>query len=539
MNEFKIKFNSIIFISDFTYVFSEKENKNEIFEYKVTEDLRLSFIPTKGVYLKKIIVQYEILNPKEFLIFRNGFQSWSPSYFFKNEIKERTPLISILKYHYLDPSNQYPNISYLFTCLKGNESFLMFYPKSYDFYNYFQIDKKFVNIVFEINKTLIKPLKFEIDIFETKNPIINKNFSKKIFGWTSWYYYYRNITGEEILKNLEYIKNIPIKLDYFQIDDGWQESIGDWFENHKFIDFFEKICEKLSDFQITPGIWLAPFIVEKKSSIFLNRKDLILKNSKNEIFPCGYNPLWSGYFYPLDITKEEVKDKIISVLLRLNKIGFKLFKLDFLYGGFIKSSDDSRYEKFINFFKDLKEILKDVSILGCGVPFILKDDLFDIARVGPDTMDGWKNKLLRFISFPGRVEAYNSLRNTLLRNILTPQKFLFDPDVIFLRPKNLNKFEKETIILTNYLLSNIIFFSDPIYNLKEEDFSLLLKLKEFKKIELLDVSFKKDLFIYDFKIDNSRYNFFVNLNDEKIVKENILLNPHESRLIKIWSWLSL
>lgn len=531
MSEFEIKFKSLTFESDVTYKFCEKENKNENFEYKITEDLKLSFTPRKHIYLKKIIVQYELLNPKEFLIFRNGFQSWSPSYFFKNEIKEKNPLLSILKYHYLDPSNQYPNISYLFSCLKGNENFLMFYPKGYDFYNYFQIDKKSVNIFFEINKIITKPLKFEIEIFETKNPLLNKDFTKKVFGWTSWYYYYRNITGEEILKNIEYIKKIPIKLDYLQIDDGWQESIGDWSENNKFKGFFEKICEKLSNFQTTPGIWLAPFIVEKKSNIFINRKDLILKNSKNEIFPCGYNPLWSGYFYPLDITKEEVKEKIFSVLLRLNKIGFKLFKLDFLYGGFIKSHDDSRYEKFINFFKDLKEISKDIKILGCGVPFILKDDLFDILRIGPDTMDGWKNNLLRFISFPGRVEAYNSLRNTLLRNILTPQKFLFDPDVIFLKPKKLNKFEKETIILTNYLLSNIIFFSDPIYTLKEEDFSLLLKLNEFKIIELLDFNFEKDLFIYDFKIDNRKYKFLVNLNDKKISKENFLLNPHESRLI--------
>lgn len=533
MNEFKIKFNSIIFKSDFTYEFNEKENKNEIFEYKVTEGLSLFFIPKKPVNLKKIIVQYEILNPKEFLIFRNGFQSWSPSYFFKNEIKEKTPILSILKYHYLDPSNQYPNISYLFTCLKGNESFFMFYPKSYDFYNYFQIDKRSINIIFEINKTIALPLKFEIEVFETKNPLVNKDFSKKVFGWTSWYYYYRNITGGEILKNIEYIKNIPIKLDYFQIDDGWQESIGDWVENNKFIGFFEKICEKLNERKITPGIWLAPFIVEKKSTIFLDRKDLILKNNKNEIFPCGYNPLWSGYFYPLDITKEEVKEKIFSVLLRLNKIGFKLFKLDFLYGGFIKSFDDSRYENFVNFFIKLREVLKDATILGCGVPFILKENLFDITRIGPDTMDGWKNSLLRFISFPGRVEAYNSLRNTLLRNILTPQKFLFDPDVIFLKPKKLNIFEKETIILTNYLLSNVIFFSDPIYKLNEQDFSLILKLKEFKNIELKEFNFENDLYIYNFNINNKIYKFIVNLSDKKINKNGLFLNPHESRLINV------
>ena len=533
MNEFSIKFKSIIIESKKTYKFNEKEKILDDFGYDIKKDLCLSFDPKKSIYLKKIIIQYEILNPKDFLIFRNGFQSWSPSYFFKNEIKERKPILPILKYDYLDPVNQSPNISYIFTCLKGKEKYLIFYPKDSNFYNYFQINGNEINIVFEIFKNISSPLELDIEIFENENPIINKDFSKKFFGWTSWYYYYRNITSDEILKNIESIRNIPIKLNYFQIDDGWQKSIGDWVENDKFKGSLERICEKLNDINVIPGIWLAPFIVEKNSSLFQKRKDLLLKNYKNNIFPCGYNPLWSGYFYPLDIGKDEVKEMIFSTLMSLNKIGFKLFKLDFLYSGFIEGLEDSRYEKFINFFKELRENIKDITILGCGSPFILKENLFDILRIGPDTMDGWKNNFLRLISFPGRVEAYNSLRNTLFRNILTVQKFLFDPDVIFLKPKKLNSYEKQTIILTNFLLSNIIFFSDPLYNLKDSDFSLLLKLKEFKNIELLDFNFENELLIYDFKIDGSIYKFLVNLGDKKINRENLFLNPHESVLIKI------
>ncbi len=535
MNEFQLKFKNIIF--EFkdkeTYKFYEKEKILDIFEYHIKKDFNLYFKPKDTLYLKKITIQYEILSPKEFSIFRNGFQSWSPSHFFKNEIKESSPLLPVLKYDYLDPSNPYPNISYIFTYFKGKEKYLFFYPKNYDFLNYFIIKKNKIDIVFEINKNIDRPLNFEIEIFEKENPVISNDFSKKIFGWTSWYHYYRKITGEEILKNIEYVKNIPIKLDFFQIDDGWQKNIGDWVENHKFKGFLEKICEKLNEEGISPGIWLAPFIVEKNSTLFLNKKDLILKNKRNKIFPCGYNPLWSGYFYPLDIGKDEVVDIIFSSIDRLKKIGFKLFKLDFLFGGFINIDSDSRYEKFINFFKCLRELLKNEIILGCGSPFILKEDLFDILRIGPDTMDGWKNYFLRLISFPGRVEAYNSLRNTLLRNFSTPQRFLFDPDVIFLKPKRLNKYEKETIILTDYLLSNVIFFSDPLYNLSTDDFSFLLKLKEFKNIKLINFHFLDELFIYDFYIDDKSYKLFVNLSDKRIKKEDLLLNPHESRLIKI------
>jgi alpha-galactosidase len=542
MSEFKIEFEKIIFKLDKNYEFFEKENETSNFEFSIKDNFLIVFKPKEKIYLKKVLLVLNILEPKNFHIFRNGFQSWSPSYPFYNKIKEDTPLIPILKYHYLDPENLNPNISFIFTYLKGEKNYLIFYPKDFNFYNYFVFDDRKITITFEIYKKIENDMNLEVEIYEKENPIENFDFSKKVFGWTSWYYYYRKIIPDEIFKNIDSIDRIPFKINFFQIDDGWQKSIGDWNENEKFIGFFEKFCEKLNKKEILPGIWVAPFIVEKNSEIFKHRKDLIMKNREGKIFPVGFNPLWSGYFYALDISKEEVQDRILNDLERLRKIGFKLFKLDFLYAGFIKSlQDESRYEKFIKIFKEIRYILRDSTILGCGVPFILFDDIFDIVRIGPDTMDGWKNRLMRFISFPGRVEAYNSLRNTLFRNVSTKQRFLFDPDVIFLKPKKLNKVEKETIILTNYLLSNIIFFSDPIYSLNDEDFSLLRELLKFKKIELFDFSFDDEFMIYKFNIDNFKYLFLVNLSD-KIVdlsEKGILidgltiLKPHESKLIKI------
>lgn len=509
MSEFNIKFEKVVFELDRNFEFYEKENRITLFEYSIDENFKISIKPFKKIFFKKVSLVVKILEPKNFFIFRNGFQSWSPSYPFYNKIDEKGPLLPILKYHYLDPQNLKPSISYIFTYLKGENSYLFFYPKNFNYYNYFVFDDKKIEITFEINKNIEKDLELEIEIFEKENPIINSDFSKKIFGWTSWYYYYRKIDPQEILKNIDAIDRIPFKLDFFQIDDGWQKSIGEWVENEKFEGYLNEICDRLNKKGVYPGIWLAPFIVETASQIFKDKKENILKNEKGELYKVGFNPLWSGYFYALDISKEEAKEKILRDLERLKSIGFKLFKLDFLYAGFIKSKkDESRYEKFINIFKEIRNVLKDEIILGCGAPFILEDGIFDMVRIGPDTMDGWKNYLLRILTFPGRVEAYNSLRNTLFRNISTKQKFFFDPDVIFLKPKKLNEKEKKTIILTNYLLSNIIFFSDPIYSLDKEDFSLLSSLREFKNIEILDFNFDDQFLIYKFKINDYPYLFF-------------------------------
>lgn len=542
MKEFDISFEKIEIESDEKFEFIEKEKNLSIFEYKLNSLIELNFKPKDKIFIKKLSITYLINKPNDYFIFRNGFQSWSPSYFFRNEIKEKGPLLKILKYHYLDPENLSPNISYSFTILKGTKSYLFLINENTDFFIYFVIEKNKIKFVFEIDRFLYEEVKLKIKAEEFEKPIYNQNFNKKIYGWTSWYYYYRNINKEEIFKNIDALENTPLKLDYFQIDDGWQKSIGDWEENEKFNDSLKEICDRLIKKGISPGIWLAPFIAEKNSKVFKERKDLLLKDKLGKIFPCGYNPLWSGYFYPLDIEKEEVKEKILKSLKYLKEIGFKLFKLDFLYAGFIKGENSvSRYEKFINFMNKIRNELKDSIILGCGAPFILKDNLYDILRIGPDTMDGWKNSFLRFICFQGRVEAYNSLRNTLLRDIFSSQKFLFDPDVIFLKPKKLNSFEKETIQIINFLLSNVIFFSDPIYTIKKENFVLIEKLKEIGNYSLYDFEFQDDLYKYSFNGEKFDFCLYVNLSDkvkkikkykEEIIKhrEDNLIYPHESRI---------
>ena len=47
-------------------------------------------------------------------------------------------------------------------------------------------------------------------------------------GWTSWYRYYTGISETIILENLHAFQERQIPLDFFQIDDGYQQAIGDW-----------------------------------------------------------------------------------------------------------------------------------------------------------------------------------------------------------------------------------------------------------------------------------------------------------------------
>ena len=47
-------------------------------------------------------------------------------------------------------------------------------------------------------------------------------------GWTSWYNYYTNISEEIILKNARAFAENDQTIDIIQIDDGYQQKVGDW-----------------------------------------------------------------------------------------------------------------------------------------------------------------------------------------------------------------------------------------------------------------------------------------------------------------------
>lgn len=549
MNDFKLNFFKIRFYFHSVIDFNDNNFESEefSFNYDLKEKILKIFLKEKK-FLDKIEIIYKIENPKNFYFFRNGFSSWSPSFLIDKNHKFRSPPIKALLNHYLYPKELKEKFSYFITYLK-NDKYFFIYPESLNFLTYFDIIDNFLSIFFEVDKEVTGEIIFPKIIFiERENPIINYDFNEKIFGWTSWYYYYRKIDKEELIKNIDFLDKQPITLDYFQIDDGWQDSIGDWNENDKFKDSLKIIVQRVNEKRVKPGIWISPFVVQKSSNVFKKRNELILKDKNKNPVPVGFNPLWGGYFYALDINREDSIDFVLEKLSRLKEIGFELFKLDFLYSFFnsfiSKGKSYSIYERFLEVFKKIKDILKESKILACGAPYIFNEELYDILRIGPDTKDGWKDLFTRIIGFSGNVEAYNSLRNTLNRVVITPKSFLCDPDVIFLKPKKLNIFERETIIIINYFLSNVIFFSDPLYSLNYEDYTLLKKLMEFKNYTISDFYFKDEIYEFKLKSNSSLFEIKVNLSDKKMVfknhgeelfklrKDNTLF-PHETRVFKL------
>ncbi len=328
-----------------------------------------------------------------------------------------------------------------------------------------------------------------------KNTYTSVNFNhevdfaniKKIYGWESWYNHYNQIDEKLILENLKGLENNnTILSDYkkdlvFQIDDGWENEIGDWTVNKdRFPNGMKSLADKIKAKGYSPGIWIAPFVVTKQSKIYKDYNDWVLKDENGKPVVCGFIPGW-GKFHSLDLSIQDVQNYIEDLFDTLvNKWGYTFLKLDFLYVAMFNGCFKNGKAPFYWYEKMLEKISRFKStMLGCGAPIENSYRYFPLMRIGADTKEQWEDRLTKFINHQGRPSAYISLINTIERSFLDKNLFINDPDVIFCRRNNikLNFREKELIGATNYLFASQIMISDDILNEEDIDKEITKHLK--------------------------------------------------------------
>ena len=294
---------------------------------------------------------------------------------------------------------------------------------------------------------------------------INPPCSKRINGYTSWYNHYDRITEAAIEKDLDAFKTAGIKPDVFQIDDGYQQKVGDWLcvDVSKFKSGMKAAADSIREQGITPGLWLAPFAAAKDSRLANEHPDLLVCDDDEKPVICGGN--WGG-FYALDIYNEKVRDYLQNVFdTVINKWGFGLVKLDFLYAACIlPRRDKTRGEIMHDAMVFLREVCGDALILGCGVPLASAFGLVDYCRIGCDVSLKWDDEPYARFMHRERISTRNTLLDTIYRRQLDGRAFRNDPDVFLLRSENihLNDRQKYTLAVTNALFGGVLFTSDNV-----------------------------------------------------------------------------
>ncbi|TGL24775.1 alpha-galactosidase [Leptospira bourretii] len=313
------------------------------------------------------------------------------------------------------------------------------------------------------------------------------NLPKKVpTGWCSWYYYYTKIDQKTILDNLTKVRELNLPFEFFQIDDGYQKEIGDWLvPNDKFPGGMRILADEIKRVGLKPGIWLAPFLVRKKSEFFRKYPEAILKDQNGKPVPAIYQPLWGrGYTYALDITHPTALayiEKVFSTLVK--EWGYPYLKLDFLYAGLLPGdvynkslSPQARYRNALELIR--KVVGKNTFLLGCGAPMLPSVGIFDGMRISCDVAPFWYPEKLRvFLKDRDALCTRTALINDITRSSMHRHLWLNDPDCLLVRKKRNKMNEAQTKLMASVMAvsGGMLLVSDDLTKLETDRLDLLKK----------------------------------------------------------------
>ncbi|MCX8014120.1 MAG: alpha-galactosidase, partial [Rectinema sp.] len=259
----------------------------------------------------------------------------------------------------------------------------------------------------------------------------------------------------------------------FQIDDGWQQRVGDWeADTKKFPAGMRAMAERIRAKGLVPGIWLAPFLVMPDSCTAREHKGWILRNAEGEPVRAGWNPNWGGDVWCLDLSLPEVRDYLHGLFDQVvNQWGYRYLKLDFLYAGMMRGAfAGDRGAAWEHYVRSLRRILEHeraidgtpVAFLSCGAPIEITAPFMPLMRSGADTREHWEWWQLKLIGHQGRPSAAMNMRDSIGRALLNRTLLWCDPDVVFCRTArtSLADTEKFLVGMVAWMFGSQIMISD-------------------------------------------------------------------------------
>lgn len=484
--------------------------------------VKLTLIPSRPITLISASLEFWHEYEKNEKFFVNGYQSWTTSGEMSAEdiYRGTTPLAGVTKYtkDMAITSGDYaftryeprPGFfhSFTYTYLRRGDEFELFGSLSErNGYTVFYSDME--KHIFSVEKdveglTISEPYEmFDIvrvvggydEVFEKYFAAMNLPAKKRIdrlAGYTSWYNYFQKIDENIVLRDLKGLSRARESVNIFQIDDGYEPFVGDWldYNGKDFPNGMKTIADAVHREGYLAGIWLAPFNVQRgKSRILKEHPDWLIRN------PDGKPQLgcvaWGGA-YTLDIYNPEVREHLKKVFdTVLNDWGYDMVKLDFLYSQCRTPRDNKTRGTIMCEAMDfLRECVGDKLILGCGVPLGPAFGVVDACRISCDVDLSYGGKFYNSMSINNELpSAQNAINNSMFRRHLNGRAFLNDPDVFFLRDRNLTFTWEQKLLLAkiNNLFGRVLFVSDDAGEYSEAELEVLKETFRESDAKILDV----------------------------------------------------
>ena len=304
-------------------------------------------------------------------------------------------------------------------------------------------------------------------------------------GWCSWYYYFSKVTENDIVENLEYFKQHreEYPIEYFQIDDGYQRTPGDWLQpSAAFPHGIEHTIRLIKEYGFNPGLWFAPFMVCSNSELYQKHPEYLLKDAEgNIIHPIKWRGTDAAF---LDCTREDVQGFLRDLFRAVRSWGCAYIKLDFMmYEACITNAVFSdkyatRCEAYRRGMEAIREgIGEDALILGGTIIVGPSAGIVNVCRYSTDITPYWKREQDLGKEAPA---VPNVIRNLILRRYMHWRMWVNDPDVHIARKDNNRLTENEVLFWTDalYMAGGSMLLADRMSTLEPERAALCKFLME-------------------------------------------------------------
>ena len=218
-------------------------------------------------------------------------------------------------------------------------------------------------------------------------------------GWCSWVAFGDKVTSEGVIANARAAKERAPSLRYIQIDGGYMQRLGDWFEpSQTFRGSVKDTLRQVRDLGLEPALWLAPFIAEKTSRIFAQHPTWFVRDDSGAPLPAD-RVTYGGWkrppWFALDGTNPEVQEHLERVFRTLHEEwGATYFKLDAnfwgaMHGGRFHDPKATRVEAYRRGMQAIRRGAGNAFLLGCNHPMWPSLGLIHGSRSSNDIEPKW------------------------------------------------------------------------------------------------------------------------------------------------------
>ena len=295
----------------------------------------------------------------------------------------------------------------------------------------------------------------------------------------TWYYYGLTVTYEDVKESLEQIQEKKLPFDVFQVDEGWEVTLGEWEPNQKFPCSMKQIADQIREAGMRPGIWTSPFIAHETATVWKQHPEWRLDQKDGS--PCLFH-MNDTVYYVLDITNPKTWSYFTELYRKLtDDWGYTYHKLDFTRAPVIYEDADffdptiTLAQAYYQAVKAVREGMGEKSyFLMCGGLYDPVIGLVDGQRMGADVLSMWVSDINR----DGKALPF-TVKQNLLRYYMN-QWWNNDPDALMVRRQGkmtrglrltlglLTEEEVKTAVVNQYMGGGLVCSTEPLAVIDED-----------------------------------------------------------------------